>query len=99
MPAKRRRAAKPPAPNRPTPAATVEYPEWRALAGATLERLGEVKAATVAERHWKRFFIQGLCPNGQPSAPPPMGTCHGQPPCAAGKAGGDEADRCNEILL
>ena len=58
MPAKRRPAAK-----RSAPASSPEYPEWRAQAGAALERLGELKASTVAERHWKRLFVLGLAPD------------------------------------
>ena len=73
MPAKRRRTAKPPAPNRPTPAATLEYPEWRAQAGAALERLGEVKVSTVAERHWKRLYILRLLPEQAAERAAPYG--------------------------
>ena len=28
-----------------------------------MERLGELKASTVAERHWKRLFVLGLAPD------------------------------------
>jgi hypothetical protein len=39
-----------------------EYAAWKATAAAELERLHEVRAATIPDRVWKRLYVAGLGP-------------------------------------
>jgi hypothetical protein len=39
-----------------------EYAAWKATAAAELERLHEVRAATIPDRVWKRLYVAGLLP-------------------------------------
>jgi hypothetical protein len=39
-----------------------EYAAWKATAAAELERLHEVRVATIPDRVWKRLYVAGLLP-------------------------------------
>jgi hypothetical protein len=39
-----------------------QYVAWKATAAAELERLHEVRAATIPDRVWKRLYVAGLGP-------------------------------------